>query len=290
MSDSSILPVLMLSDLPAYGRVALALGIPLLERRGIQTSNVPTALLSTHGAYRGAVCVPQTEFLRRALDHLRELSLRFSAVYTGFVAESTQFALIASLAREQREKGTFILVDPILGDNGRVYGIMPADAVVHMRELVRDADLITPNITEAALLLGKAADERPKTAAELQEWLLELSKLGPRFVVATSAPVANSGEHIGIVAYDGLENCFVTIEHRLVPPNFPGSGDYFTSALLADLIHSTKTAKHGGVLRNDLISSRVFERACRRAAGMVARALSRSRALKNDPRQGLVEL
>lgn len=290
MPDSRILPVLMLSDLPAYGRVALALGIPLLERRGIQTASLPTALLSTHGAYPGAVCIPQTDFLKSALGHLRSLTLHFSALYSGFIAEAAQFGLIASLAKEQRNQGAFVLIDPILGDNGKVYGIMPPDAVDLMKQLVGDADMITPNITEAALLLGKGPEERPRTDRDLHQWLVELAGLGPRFVVVTSAPVSASAARIAIVAYDSRDKRFFSIEHRLTPPNFPGSGDYFTSALLAELILGAKGTRAEGRLRRDEVDTRKFEKACRKAAAMVTRSLKKSRAYKNDPRQGLVDL
>ncbi len=161
-------PVLMISDLPAWGRVALALGIPVLEKAGIQTCCLPTALLSTHGAYAGAVVQAQTDFLAKALSHLASLELEFSALYSGFISEAAQFELLLPLVRSQSAKGALGLVDPIMGDNGTLYGFFDQAFVGQMRCLLADADIITPNITEATFLFGHDPTTPPATEPELK--------------------------------------------------------------------------------------------------------------------------
>lgn len=273
--------VLALSDLPAFGRVALALTIPLLEKKGIQVCALPTALLSTHGAYPGAQLQGQTAYLEKSLDHLRGLKVDFQALYTGFVADQRQFALVQDLAGELKRKGAFILVDPILGDHGKLYGLFTPEAVPAMGALAAQADLITPNLTEAALLLGKPAHEGPRNSRELAQWLGELSELGtegPRFVVLTSAPVFGTPGHLGIAAFDRKTGRTEVFSKPRLEKGYPGTGDYLASVLLARYL---TTAGDPG---------KRFFQAVRKAGDQVWKVIKLSLKTGQDPREGLDQI
>lgn len=299
-----------MSDLPAWGRVALSLAIPVLERQGIQTCCLPTALLSTHGGYPEAVVQPQTAFMEAGLAHLDRLGLGFSAVYAGFVAEAAQFPLIQRTLASQAAKGAIVLVDPILGDNGRLYGMFSPADVPRMRELVGQAHLITPNITEAALLLGHEPARRPADAAELRDWLSGLAALGPRFVALTSAPMFHRPAHIGVMLHDARQGSVACVSHARAEPSFPGTGDYFASLLLASLVRHS-AARHGAAWHSvfhpragspgpaapglqshpvDSLDHRHFVQAARQATRQVRRALAWSRHRTADPRRGLLRI
>ncbi len=212
--------VLLLSDLPAWGRVALASAVPLLESAGFQACSLPTALLSTHGAYPGFVLQPQTEFLQKAWAHLETLELKFAAVAVGFVGESTQFPLLGKIVAAVKASGGLVLVDPILGDHGRRYSLF----------------LITPNLTEAALLLGRAPGTQPETDAEVSQWLEALANLGPRQVVLTSAPFAGRPDQTGVAWYDKTTGRFGRFAHRRWGQGIPGTGDALAARLLGFLL------------------------------------------------------
>lgn len=278
-------PVLLFNDLPAWGRVALAVAVPLLERQGLQTCCLPTALLSSHGGYPGAVIQDQTPFLASALAHLEGLSPGFSAVCTGFVASPQQAALLEPVLDRHRQKGSLILVDPILGDHGRLYGLFGADAVPAMARLVARAHLITPNLTEAALLLGRDPSQVPPDRKGLERWLADLAALGPRWVALTSAPVGNREDGTGVAFHDRRTGQTLFLGHRKADPSFPGTGDYFAAALAGELLVRTRNGQAPAEL-----SWAGACRAVRRATFRVRRAIELTRRTGRDPRQGLYRL
>jgi len=253
--------LLLVSDLPAWGRVALASAAPLVEAAGFQACCLPTALLSTHGAYPGFVLEPQTAYLARAWAHLKTLELRFAGAALGFVGDRAQFSLLEDIAATVRAQGGLVLVDPILGDNGRRYGLFGEDYVPSFRALAGRADVLTPNLTEAALLLGRDPGRAPETAAEVRTWVKELAGLGPSKVVLTSAPFPQRPDTTGVVWYDAATGRTGEVAHPRVGRGIPGTGDALAARLTAFLA--------GGC---------PFDRAVRRAVAGTLADLRRSQA------------
>jgi pyridoxine kinase len=238
-----------------------------MEAAGFQACCLPTALLSTHGAYAGFALEAQTDFLRRAWSHLKTLDLRFAAVLLGFVGDRAQFPLLEEIAVAVKSTGGLVLVDPILGDGGRRYGLCPADYVPAFRDLIRRADLITPNLTEAALLLGEDP-ARAIEAAEARAWARALADLGPARVVVTSAPF-DSAEQTGVVWHDRLSGRSGRHGHRRVGTGIPGTGDLLAARLLANMLRGLR-----------------FDRAVVRAVKGTVGDLRRSRATSRPPLWG----
>ena len=231
------------SDLPGFGRVALAAAIPVLSAMGVQACALPTAILSTHGAYPGMRSQSLTGPMREMLAHWQELGLIFDGLATGFVPELDQFGLLDGLVDSLRGQGAAVLVDPVMGDNGRLYGIFDASHVAAMRGLVRRATVITPNLTEAALLLGRPADQRPASPVELEAWLEELAGGQVELVVITSAPVfgrqvgpGEDREWTGIAARQLSMGRVFHFDHPREPVGFPGTGDVFAACLFGGLL------------------------------------------------------
>jgi pyridoxine kinase len=216
--------------------VALASAVPLLESAGFQACCLPTALLSTHGAYPGFVMEPQTAFLEQAWAHLSSLDLRFAAIAIGFVARAEQFALLESIAEKVKADGGLVLVDPVLGDNGKRYGLLSEGHVAAFRRLLRLADVMTPNLTEAALLVGQDPQQAPD-GPTLRAWMSHLATLGPRQVVVTSAPFGpdwRGRPQTGVFWQEGTRHG--EVPHRQWGASIPGTGDAFAARLLASLL------------------------------------------------------
>jgi len=227
--------ILLVSDLPTWGRVALASAAPLVEAAGFQACSLPTALLSTHGAYPGFVLEPQTAFLEKAWAHLRTLDLTFAGVSLGFVGDRAQFPLLEAIATTVKAAGGLVLVDPILGDHGRRYGLFHEDYVPAFQSLIRGADVITPNLTEAALLLGQDPTQGPTTLEEVHQWTRALGALGPRRVVLTSAPFPGRPDHTGVAWYDGTTDETGVLAHPRLGTGIPGTGDALAARLISFL-------------------------------------------------------
>jgi len=230
-------------DLSGYGRNSLSVVIPILSTMGAQVVPLPTSVLSTHtGGFEGYAFQDLTDFMSKAIEHWIRIGIEFQCVYSGFLGSPSQVELVSYLISSQRKTdnqvytdGTLVVVDPVLADDGRLYDTMSMEMVEGMRRLIRDADLITPNLTEASLLLGAAyssdIDER-----ELKSWLVSLADMGPRTVVITSAPLSRTGKDTSVVAYDKISGHFWRVPCVYIPANYPGTGDVFTSVLTGSLL------------------------------------------------------
>ena len=145
--------VLAIHDLPGFGRAALSVIAPVLSTLGVQTVALPTAVLSTHTGGLGAPAkLADPNYGPAALAHYHRLGVKFDCIYSGYLADSAQARLVEQ-AFELWPKALKV-VDPVLGDGGRLYSGLGADMVPAMYNLCSKADLIVPNVTEAALLLG----------------------------------------------------------------------------------------------------------------------------------------
>ena len=232
--------VAAIHDLSGFGRNSLSVVIPILSTMGAQAVALPTAVLSTHtGGFEGYAFEDLTGFMKKAIEHWMKLDIRFHCVYSGFLGSPVQTELvegfIEGLRRSQLTDPPMIVVDPVLADDGRLYDTMDAAMVHGMRRLIRQADVITPNLTEASLLLDE--DYRPDIGEEaLKRWLVRLADMGPETVVITSAPLSRKGKDTSVVAYDRRSGHFWRVPCVYIPANYPGTGDVFTSVLTGSLL------------------------------------------------------
>ena len=157
--------ILALHDLSCFGRSSLVPITAVLSAMGHQCVPLPTAVFSTHTAIDGWICADLTRSLHPMLVHFKELGLTFEAVYSGFLGSALQIDCVAEAAQCKAAGGLF-LVDPVMGDNGEVYATYTPEMTARMGELCARADLITPNVTEAAILLGKRPDAAVRDAEE----------------------------------------------------------------------------------------------------------------------------
>lgn len=228
--------VAAIHDLSGFGRTSLTVVIPILSSMGIQVCPMPTAVLSTH----------TTEFtdfsfhdlstqMHDFLAHWRRLHLTFDAIYSGFLGAPEQMDVVEETIRHCRASDGLAVVDPVLGDNGKLDPTMTPHMVNRMRALVRHADCITPNYSEATWLLEE--DYRPKrSVSELRQWLKRLAALGPRMVVITSAPAAAHDEHTSVIAYHAGQDRYWKVDCPYIPAFYPGTGDCFASVLTGSLL------------------------------------------------------
>jgi len=235
MQRYPLLRVAAVHDLSGFGRASLTVAIPILTTLGIQVCPLPTAVLSSQtSGVEGFTFHDLTDQMGPVLDHWARLDLRFDAVYSGFLGNPVQADLVERCMDERLNPEGFVLVDPVLGDNGCLDPTQTPEMVAAMRRLVSRADIITPNLTEAAFLLGDPW--RPDLSQEeLRGQLVRLAELGPRGVVITSAP-ASSPDSTATVAFDRTQNRFWKVEGSHIPAFYPGCGDMFASVLTGALL------------------------------------------------------
>ena len=180
-------------DMSGLGRCSLTVALPVLSAMGAQCCPLPTAVLSAHTAFPAshlATFLDLTAEMERMLLHWRKLHVSFDAIYSGFLGSEQQIGILHRLLSEFRRKETLVLVDPVMGDHGKVYRTYTPEMCRLMGELAAGADLITPNLTEAAILLGEDYSSVPTGQAGMERWLTRLSLEGRRSVVITGVSFA----------------------------------------------------------------------------------------------------
>ncbi len=214
-------------DLSGYGRASLTTAIPILSACGYQVCPAPTAVLSTiTGFFTDYTYTDLTDTLPAFFKHWETLGLVFDGFYTGYLGSVHQVEIIKNAVRTL-SVGT-VLIDPVFGDEGELFDGFDASFVSKIRELVAIADIITPNLTEAAGLLDIQV---PDTLSEEEARLFaeKLSALGPREVVITGIP---TDSHISTAVYNRENGEFSYLQTPKIDGRYPGTGDIFASVLL----------------------------------------------------------
>ncbi len=188
MFANKVKKVAAIHDLSGMGRVSLTVVIPILSSMGFQVCPLPTAILSNHTQYPDFTFLDLTDEMPRIIAEWKRLEVEFDAIYTGYLGSPRQIQIVSDFIRDFRRKDSLTVIDPVLGDNGKLYSNFNESMVVEMQHLVTHADVITPNLTELFYLLDRPYKES-NTDQELKEYLRCLSDKGPEVVIITSVPV-----------------------------------------------------------------------------------------------------
>ena len=218
-------------DICGFGKCSLTLALPILSAAGIETSVLPTALLSSHTGGLGApFCLDLTNEMKNIIAHWEKLDLKFDAVYCGYLSSPEQADIVADFIDCFKAEGGIALVDPAMADGGKLYGGINEDMPQKMKQLCHKADIITPNVTEAMLLLGEKIDKKI-SFEEAKIAAAQLSEMMDADVVITGL---EKGDEIGALAHTQSGEEFTSYFPK-IDGKFHGTGDVFASALVAKL-------------------------------------------------------
>lgn len=219
-------------DISCVGRCSLTVALPILSAVGLETSVLPTAILSTHtGGFQGYTYRDLTEDIIPIVEHWKTLDLRTDAIYTGYLGSFEQLDIINRVFDMLATDDTVILIDPVMADNGVLYSGFSADFPKGMAKLCSRADIIVPNLTEAALMLGEEYVGGGYDRAYIEGLLKRLSRLGPKKTVLSG--VSFEKGKLGAAAYDAEKDEYCYYFGEEVDGYFHGTGDVFASALLS---------------------------------------------------------
>lgn len=214
-------------DLSCFGRCSLTIALPVLSAMGCQCCPLPTALLSAHTGFPGNTFLDLTTEMGRIADHWTAMDLQFGAIYSGFLGSADQVDTVARFFNTFKKSDTAVIVDPVMGDHGTAYRTCTPELCRGMRVLAENADVITPNLTEAALLLDHPYEEIQRTDA--YEVVRRLSLGGRRSVVLTGYS-SESGQ-TGALYFDRDSGESKAVQTPREPQDFSGTGDLFASVL-----------------------------------------------------------
>ncbi|MBR6581882.1 MAG: pyridoxamine kinase [Ruminococcus sp.] len=218
--------IVTIQDISCFGKCSLTVALPIISAMGIETAVIPTAVLSTHtGGFEGYTFHDLSADISDISAHWKSLGLKFDAIYTGYLGSAAQVKIVSDFFDNFGDEENFIVVDPVLGDHGRLYAGFTDEFVSQMRHLCKKADYIMPNMTEASFLLGipyREADDE----YYVKDVLKRLSELGCRVPVLTGVRFGGSE---GAVAYDRDTGEYYSSFGKHVERQLHGTGDIFAS-------------------------------------------------------------
>lgn len=231
--------IVTVQDISCLGKCSLTVALPIISAMGIETSIIPTAVLSTHTLWEHYVCDDLTDNIPLVAEHWKNEGFGFDAIYTGYLASSKQIDVVCKLFDEFKTENNFIFVDPAMADNGEMYRNFDKSFADKMRVLCAKADIIVPNMTEACLL----TDTKYKNEYDdkyISDLLKKLTGLGASKAVITGAHY--DGKY-GIMSYDSVNDEYSFYAHQKIDHIFYGTGDVFSSACVGALTQGYSLAE-----------------------------------------------
>lgn len=227
--------IVTIQDISCVGKCSLTVALPIISAMGIETAVIPTAVLSTHTAFKNFTYRDLTNDLPKIASHWKQEKFNFDGIYTGYLGSIEQIDMLKEFFKQFKTSENFIFIDPVMADNGKLYAGFDTNFVKEMKELCKTADIIVPNITEASYMLEKEYKEN-YSEEEIKHMLIELSNLGPKYVVLTG--VSFKDNELGVMSYNKETNKFFTYFKEKVPAKYHGTGDIFASTLVGAITNN----------------------------------------------------
>ncbi len=228
----------VINDLSGYGRCSLTVALPVVSAMGAQCCPVPTSILSNHTGYPTYFFDDYTGKLPSYIDKWKELEISFDGILTGFLGSAAQIAIVEDFIRHfaKKEMGNSprckVIIDPIMGDHGRIYSTLTPKLCDRMKSLVAHADILTPNLTEACILTD--TPYRPHfSAKELALLFDQLHALCPGCIVLTGM---DAGAYLANIVFDPISGGTVTLRKKRIAAERCGTGDLFSAIVAAGIL------------------------------------------------------
>ena len=246
--------IITVQDISCIGKCSLTVALPVISAMGVEACVLPTAVLSTHTAFKGFTFRDLTCDIPSITNHWKQEKISFDAIYTGYLGSFEQIELMHSLIADFGGGSTSVIVDPCMGDNGALYSGFTPDFAKAMAALCAKANVIVPNLTEASFMLGLPYIEAGYTKEYIEDLLRKLADLGCQNVVLKG--VSFDDKKLGIASYDSQSQKINWYFHEKMPQSFHGTGDIFASVLTGALVRGYE-----------------LQEACRLAADFVVEAI-----------------
>lgn len=227
--------VLSIQDISCVGKCSLTVALPIVSAAGIETAILPTAVLSTHTAFKSFTFRDLTDDIPEISEHWKAEKIGFDGIYTGYLGSFRQIDLVEKIFEDFNHPGMLRFVDPAMADNGKLYPGFDEAFARKMGELCGKADIIVPNFTEAAFMLGEEyIGDKKYSADDVKSLLKKLCGLGAPTAVLTGVSL-EEGKY-GVMAYDSVKDEYCEYYNEYLPVSFHGTGDVFASGCFAALM------------------------------------------------------
>lgn len=225
--------IMTVQDISCVGKCSLTVALPVISAAGVEASVLPTAVLSTHTGFPKFTFRDLTDEITPIKNTLEELKIDFDAIYTGYLGSFLQIELVEDFIDSFKKNDTFVLIDPVMADNGKLYPGFTPEFALRMAKLCAKADLVLPNITEASFMLG-IEYKSEYDEAYVKDILKKLTGLGcPR---AALTGISFESDKIGVYSYDSLTDTYFYYANEKLPVSYHGTGDTYASATLGAIM------------------------------------------------------
>lgn len=250
--------IAVLNDLAGFGRCSLTVSMPIISYMGIQCCPVPTSVFSNHTGFTDYFFDDYTDRMEEYISKWHKLDLKFEGITSGFLGSRKQIEMVIRFIEEFRSKRTKVIIDPVMGDHGRIYTTYTDEMCEEMQRLVKYADIITPNLTECCRLTNTPYKETGWRRKELFEMAESLFEKGPDKVVITGI---GQGEFVANYVMEKGREPRILRTHRAGTER-SGTGDIFASIIAADAVNGI-----------------AFDQSVKKASGFVKKCILKSEEL-----------
>lgn len=265
MSHNHQKKIAVINDFCGFGRCSISVSLPIISALKIQCCPLPTSIFSNHTGFDSFYFTDFTGHMDAYIAEWSKLDLTFNGILTGFLGSFEQLDIVIRFLQQFKTEDTVAVIDPVMGDYGKLYPTYPPSLAMQMKSLVPYADILTPNLTEACILTG--TDYRPDMEADdLVRICRKLCAMGPDKIVISG--LARGDDLENFVYEAGAEPVRIT-EHK-VGPFRSGTGDVFSSIIAADTVN--------GVCLTDAVSH---------ASSFIAKVLRRTLELDLPKTDGI---
>ncbi|MBE6716105.1 MAG: pyridoxamine kinase [Ruminococcaceae bacterium] len=226
--------IVTIQDISCVGKCSLTVALPVISACGVEASVIPTAVLSTHTAFNNFSFCDLTDEIEPVTEIWKKEKISFDAIYTGYLGSFRQIELMEKLFDDFRTEENIIFIDPVMGDHGKLYPGFSQEFADRMARLCSKADVIVPNLTEAAFMLREEYKEYGYTEEYVRDILKKLAALGCKNAVLTG--VSFDEGKVGVMAYNKENDRFSAYYTEKINASFHGTGDVFSSACVGALM------------------------------------------------------
>lgn len=233
MSHNHQKKIAVINDLSGFGRCSLAVSMPIISHMRVQCCPVPTSIFSNHTGFEHFFFDDYTDKMQKYIDNWKILGLKFNGICSGFLGSLEQIEIVEKFFHDFKTEKTIAIVDPIMGDYGKMYPTYTKEMCEETRHLVKYADILTPNLTEACILTGRRYEKTSVSNESLAEIAKELSAMGPKKVAITGV---HQSRYLTNVIYEAGKGVSF-IKKKQIGINRSGTGDVFSSIISADAVN-----------------------------------------------------
>ncbi len=258
MSHNKQKKIAVINDLSGFGRCSLAVSMPIISYMGIQSCPVPTSIFSNHTGFKEYFFDDYTDRIDEYIANWHKLNLKFEGILSGFLGSKKQIETVIRFIKEFRSGRTKVIIDPVMGDHGKIYATYTEEMCAEMNRLIAYADIITPNLTECCKLTKTRYKDTGWKKKELYTMAEKLFDMGPDKIVITGIP---QGKFIANYLLEKGKEPKILRTYKAGMER-SGTGDVFASILASDAVNGVE-----------------FDRSVKKASNFVKKSIVRSMEL-----------